>query len=71
MKKSTNKVKGFIIASVSVLCATAIVLGCVFGLRKPNSESGGGKPSEPKPAYMTAAQIELANAIKKSFEEEI
>ena len=60
MKKLTGKVKGFIIAGVSVLCVTAIVLGCVFGIKKPS----GGKDT----SLFTAAQKQLALEIEKNSE---
>ena len=60
MKKLTGKVKGFIIAGVSVLCVAAIVLGCVFGIKKP----GGGKDT----SLFTAAQKQLALEIEKNSE---
>ena len=60
MKKLTGKVKGFIIAGVSVLCVAAIVLGCVFGIKKPS----GGKDT----SLFTAAQKQLALEIEKNSE---
>ena len=60
MKKLTGKVKGFIIAGVSVLCVAAIVLGCVFGIKKPD----GGKDT----SLFTAAHKQLALEIEKNSE---
>ena len=56
MKKLTKKMKSIIIASVSLVCVAAIVLGCVFGLRK--------KPTPPEQGYeLTAGQVALGNDV--------
>jgi len=67
MKKLTKKMKSIIIAGVSLVCVAAIVLGCVFGLRKPADDgSKGGK----EPAYkLSAQQIELGDAVNASARE--
>ena len=60
MKKLTKSVKIILISSVAVLCALAVIFGCVFGIKKP-------KPNDttpPIPPYkLTDAQIALGNAV--------
>ena len=78
MKKLKKSVKVLIISGVSVLCVLAIVLGCVFGLRKPKDgpTNGVNPPSqntpivpEPVTVGLTAAQVGLMNAINEKQSE--
>ena len=75
MKKLSKTMKSIIISGVSLICVAAIVLGCVFGLKKnPNdggnggNNGGGGNPPTPAaPVYsLTEAQLALGNAVNAS-----
>lgn len=61
MKKLKKSVKVLLISGVSVLCALAIVLGCVFGLKKDKDQTGGG--SIVQGYELTSSQKVLMNAI--------
>ncbi len=62
MKKLKKSVKAIIISSVAILCVIAIVLGCVFGLKKPDDN-----PQNPSSPYgYTYAQGKLADEINKA-----
>lgn len=58
MKKMKKSVKIVLIASVSLICVAAIVLGCIFGFKK----EGGDNPPTVQNKF-TAAQKLLANEI--------
>lgn len=58
MKKLKKSVKVLLISGVSVLCTLAIVLGCVFGLKKGDPTNG-----QPQGYELTASQKVLMNAI--------
>lgn len=60
MGKMKKSVKAIIISAVSVLCVLAIVLGLVFGLKKPGESSDNSK--------MTTAQKSLAKQINDNAE---
>ncbi len=62
MKKMKKSVKAILIASVSLVCVAAIVLGCVFGLKKDKTPS---TPEPPKTNF-TAAQKLLAQEIEEN-----
>ncbi len=63
MKKMRKSVKIALVSIVAVLCVLAIVLGCVFGLRKPEGSSL-------TPFQKLANEINN-NAIKNSYEFEV
>lgn len=79
MKKLTKTAKYILFASIAVLCVCAIVLGCVFGLKKPAPDNGGTNPPTPTPTptpppvikqeKFTAAQKLLADEIISGSEE--
>ena len=58
MGKMKKSVKAIIISAVSILCVLAIVLGLVFGLKKPDDSKDNSK--------MTAAQQNLAKQINEN-----
>ncbi|MBP3582343.1 MAG: hypothetical protein J6J33_06290, partial [Clostridia bacterium] len=60
MGKMKKSVKAIIISAVSVLCVLAIVLGLVFGLKKPGESGDNSK--------MTTAQKSLAKQINDNAE---
>ena len=66
MKKLKNSVKIILVTSISLVCVAAIVLGCIFGLRKKD-DGGGFIPS--KPSGFTASQQALANEINSGIDD--
>ena len=64
MKKLTKTMKSIIIASISLVCVAAIVLGCVFGLKKNE------KPDDSHQRFL-AAQEKFETAINASQSEEL
>ena len=58
MKKIKKSVKAILISVVAVVCVLAIVLGCVFGLKKDTTQSNN--------IYaLTADQVDLGNKINE------
>ena len=62
MKKLKNSVKYVLIAGVSLVCVLAIVLGCVFGLKKKDNTGGNGGAGSPA-SLLTQAQQKLAKEV--------
>ncbi len=60
MGKMKKSVKAIIISAVSIVCVLAIVLGLVFGIKKPNDPGDNSK--------MTIAQRNLAKQINDNVE---
>ena len=65
MKKLKKSVKIILTISVSLVCVTAIVLGCIFGFKKPGEEP----PTTPPPTGFSQAQKDLAAEINSNVKQ--
>ncbi len=67
MKKLKKSVKALIISGVAIICAVALTLGLVFGLKKDGDTPGGNNPGGGNPVsknyVLTNAQSDLVEEI--------
>ena len=61
MKKLTKKMKSILIASIAAVCAVAIALGCILGLKGDNNN--GGTPSDTSYEQFVQAHNKFASAM--------
>ena len=64
MKKLTKTMKSIIIASISLVCVAAIVLGCVFGFKKKGEKTPNG-PSQQE--IFLASQQKFEDAVNANL----